>query len=89
MKPLDTKKEVLNIEKEALRIKQAMKAMVEKAKKMGIERPEIYFEAEGWVYVVDSHHPEWVRAESYARKNAVVGKYCLAQSDVHYDVGAW
>ena len=74
----------LSIDAEARAIDRALRSMLAKAKAMGVERPTIYFEGEGYVYVVDGDAHDPLTAE--ARQHAIVAQAVIK---IPHDVGAW
>ncbi len=78
----------IDIDREAAAITRAIKSMLEKARTAGVERPYVFFEAEGSVYVIDKDHPGDMHSDAAAnrRQEAICGRRFLA---VPFDVGAW
>lgn len=84
-------KPIMNIDREVRRMRRAISSIIERAKKLGIERPEIYIESSGELYVIDGDHPNWCRekASASAQQEAIVGSAHLTPYGVKLDVGAW
>lgn len=78
---------MINIDAEGRAIKKALVSMLAKARKTGVKQPTIYFESEGWVYVMDRGVSEGHSddASSATRQQAVIASVFVGG----FDVGAW
>ncbi len=76
--------EEVDVSAEARAIGRAIRSMIAKGKAAGVDRPWVYIEAEGRVYLmrpIGAHVQD-----SASRKAAVIGNAAI---DAPYDVGAW
>lgn len=84
-------KRLFNIDAEGRSIARALRKILDKAKSAGIARPSLYFESEGYLYVLDEDHPVLARGSSRNvqlrdGQDAVVAQVYIP---VPHDVGAW
>lgn len=77
---------MIDYSKEAKAIGRILRGMLDNAKAAGIEKPSIYIEGEGSIYVLDESHPKIASRQGADSQEAIVGSGFIGCS---YDVGAW
>ena len=72
------------------RIRKALEAVLDVARAMGCAHPFMYFEAEGWIHVLDGDHPSVAHSSTERRDSRPAVVFTLHdRTPPGSDVGAW